>query len=180
MTVPSVPSIFPYSRAVGDGMNPDTEERIRAEASASKLLKFGSGKTTLGVDHELDYFNIAQGDMNIDDDFQVIVITANSSNNSPSIRITDNSGYATSNLGTGINSKCINVFEIYTIMSNPGRADLKGAGYKLIGTSLSAFDGDWALTEEDVITKKLRISLRGLTTGTLYWKWWVYKRGQLF
>ena len=178
----NMPNLFGHSGAIGDGMNPDSELRIREEASQTKFVFSAHGAVRSDAELELASHKFAKGDF-FPNDVMDIYVEIQDDSGAPgdgvfSIRIEDNKGSAdTSDFHTTAGS--FSNVHMVVFQSPKTNTQMVGEWTHLDFNLITVGYVPFAMTEENVITTPFKISIRGKTNsgGTYYWKFWVYKRG---
>ena len=182
--MPRMESIFKQSAAYADGFGGSIIEKriLDGDTGPSKLtlLHSGSGEITSPTSIQIDTITFGAGTFEITGECVLAVTIDDKSSGGQGtfgIRAADKFGSSDWGFATANRISTINA----SICQKPEEGNrLIGLGIHL--TTVVLFElNTFILTEEDVITKEWTLSLRGSvnTGGTLFYRWWVYKRGPL-
>ena len=179
---PQMPSIFPNSGAYGEGFRQDTTVRRRNDggfgASKISLLHSDAGFTTSPTLEVLDLIQFAIGDINIDEEVWVEISVVDASTGAfGGVRLRAEDSVGNTITGNILDAKEQSRIK-YTFVQDPeDNTNMNGISLRW-GTNISTVKTTFSLTDKDIIKSNWTLSLEGNvnTAGTLYYKWWVYRR----
>ena len=185
--IPTIPSIFPQSRADDDGFGANVEQRRKNEGalgpSRLSLMKFNTGDTESNVPEVLDFIKFAKGDFLVGERCEVKIMLNDDSTVSKgdfSFRVTDSKGNVVYNIGTGFwqDDDFVDVALAQDVDDNTNLFILGTRNRESQANPIKLW-AELNLTDEDVFTTDWTLEIIGNrnTGGKLYWSWWVYRRG---